>query len=127
MTEIQEREIQKIEKKISNLKLIFIIGIIICIIGLVGLIITIFRTTQIQQELDQLDRELDEKPFSELTEEYRQEHEQRIDDMNQELNTIMIYNFIFGTLLFVGPLMSITTFNHKRNLLKLIESNEINL
>jgi hypothetical protein len=124
MKDNPDKELQRIQRKTSILKRIFIISIIISIIGLCGFVAIMVRTNQLQEELDNLDREMDEKPFSELTEEYLQEHEQRVDEINRELDWIWIYFLISGSLLFGGTLISITVFNHRKNFLKLIETYE---
>ena len=109
-----EREIRKIDRKIRNLKRIFIVGIIISIIGLCGITAIIIRTGQLKHELE----ENENKGFSNWTE----EDEQRLSEINRELDLMLIMNFIFGPLLALGSLLAMSAFSHKRNLLKLRES-----
>jgi hypothetical protein len=109
-----EREIRKIDKKIRNLKRIFIVGIIISIIGLCGIAAIMIKTGQLMQELE----ENDNKGFSNWTE----EDDQRLSDIDRELDLMLIMNFIFGPLLILGPILAMSAFSHKRNFLKLRES-----
>ncbi len=100
MTEIRNKGIQNIEKKIRILRRIFIIGIILIIIGFCGTIGTMVRIIQIVKETDEIEN--------------LQERYQRQIENERELDALWVYDCFFFSLTCVGGFCVIIGNHYKK-------------
>ncbi|UCE73069.1 MAG: hypothetical protein JSV56_08490 [Methanomassiliicoccales archaeon] len=108
------KENQGIDRKVSALKRLFTIGIILMIISFCCMTVLMYRLIQLQNELDDLDQALHEKPTSEVTTEYLNKHSQQIDEIDQELDIIWILLFIVMAFWFFGFTLFTIGYRYKR-------------
>jgi hypothetical protein len=116
------KESQYIERNITVLKRLFIIGIILMIISFCCMAVLMYRLHQLQNELDDLKNTLREKPVSETTTEYLKEHAQKVSEIDQERDIIWIIMFIVMAVWFFGFTLFTIGYKYKR-FLKLKEDN----
>ena len=101
-----DRKIQKIERKIIILKRVFIVGIILIVISFCCMAALMYRISQLQNELNEMDRESDEITI--------EEHLQRLDESNRELDTFWFYNIISMSFFWAGITLQTVGYRYKK-------------
>lgn len=113
MNDTPDRNVQKLERQITILKRILLLGIIIVIIGFSIMIALLYRLDQLQNELDELGPESDEIPLS--------EQQRRLKELDNEIASSWLYNII-STIFIMAGFTLISIGNRYKKLEKLLKS-----